>query len=92
MRRRYPSFMPPESEWVDPPDHLDNPDDEGPSITIMYVDDEDVWEAVWGDKKLLGEFAGTREQAIAWARERCGTIRIYSLTKRDIIELEADEQ
>lgn len=86
---RYPSYMPPDPEWAEEPDHFE---DEGPSITIGCIAARDVWQAVWGDRQLLGEFEGTRTDAIAWARERCETIRIYSLTKRDIVELEADEQ
>lgn len=73
----------------------EEPDDDSidfsPSVTIMYIADEDVWQAVWGDRQLLGEFEGTREEAIAWARKRCDIIRIYSLTKRDIVELAPDE-
>jgi hypothetical protein len=85
----YPNFMPPDPEWAQEPEELD---DEGPSISIMYIADEDVWQAVWGDRQQLGEFEGTREEAIAWARERCETIRIYSLTERDIVDLGPDEQ
>jgi hypothetical protein len=86
---RYPSFMPPDPEWAEQPDHVD---DEGPSITIMYIADEDVWQAVWGDRQQLGEFQGTRDEAITWARERCETIRIYSLSEQDIVDLRPDEQ
>jgi hypothetical protein len=63
-----------------------------PSVTIMYIADEGVWQAVWGDRHELGEFEGTREEAIAWARERCETIRIYSLAEHDIVDLGPGEQ
>jgi hypothetical protein len=81
--------MPPDPEWAQVPEELD---DEGPSATIMYIADEDVWQAVWGDRQQLGEREGTRQEAIAWARERCETIRIYSLAERDIVDLGPDEQ
>jgi hypothetical protein len=74
----------------------EEPDDDSidfsPSVTIMYIADEDVWQAVWGDRQQLGEFEGTRDQAIAWARERCETIRIYSLSEGGIVDLEPGEQ
>lgn len=50
-----------------------------PFIIIDYRSHKDVWLAWWTDKiSLLGEFEGTREQAIAWARERSDNIRICS--------------
>ena len=58
----------------------------------MYIADEDAWQAVWGDRQQLGEFEGTREEAIAWARERCEVIRIYSMSERDIVKLGPDER
>lgn len=50
-----------------------------PFVVIEYHGDRDrgVWAAIWGDKvDRLGKFRGTREEAIAWARERCDDIRI----------------
>ncbi|MDQ1742912.1 MAG: hypothetical protein QOE23_1251 [Pseudonocardiales bacterium] len=48
-----------------------------PFILISYRSLHDAWWAVWTDKiSLLGDFEGTRAEAIAWARERCDNIRI----------------
>ena len=50
-----------------------------PFIIIDYRSNTDTWSAWWTDSiSLLGRFDGTREQAIAWARERSDNIRICS--------------
>ncbi|HEX8093617.1 hypothetical protein [Jatrophihabitans sp.] len=84
-------FHHPESGWAEEPDDVDSIDF-SPTVTIVYFADEDTWQAVWGGRQQLGEFEGTREEAIAWARERCDTIRIYSLIQRDIVDLAPDDQ
>jgi hypothetical protein len=83
-------YLHPESGWAKEPDDLDSIDF-SPTVTIMYFADDDTWQAVWGGRQQLGEFEGTREEAIAWARERCDTIRIYSPIEDDIVELGPDE-
>ena len=43
-----------------------------PFIIIDYRSRQGVWRAWWTDKvSLLGELDGTREEVIAWSRERC---------------------
>ncbi|HST48878.1 hypothetical protein [Jatrophihabitans sp.] len=50
-----------------------------PFILIDYSSLFGVWRAAWTDKiSLLGSCEGTREQCIAWARERSDNIRICS--------------
>lgn len=83
-------YIHPETEWAEEPDDIDSIDF-SPTVTIVYFADDDTWQAVWGGRELLGEFEGTREEAIAWARERCDTIRIYSLSEGDIVDLGPDE-
>jgi hypothetical protein len=84
------------ADYLRPGPDAEEPDDDSidfsSSVTIMYISDEASWQAVWADRNLLGEFEGTREAAIAWARERCEIIRIYSLTERDVVDLGPDEQ
>ena len=84
------------ADYRQPASNAEEPDDDSidftPSVTIMYIADDDVWQAVWGDRQQLGEFEGTRDAAIAWARERCNFIRIYSLSEQDIVDLEPDDQ
>jgi hypothetical protein len=83
------------ADYRRPGPDAEEPDDDSidfsPSVTIMYIADDDVWRAVWGGRHFLGEFEGTREDAIVWARDRCKIIRIYSLSERDIVDLGADE-
>ncbi|HST47721.1 hypothetical protein [Jatrophihabitans sp.] len=83
-------YLHPGSEWAKEPDDIDSIDF-SPTVTIMYFADDDTWQAVWGGREQLGEFEGTREEAIAWARERCNTIRIYSPSEGDIVDLVPDE-
>jgi hypothetical protein len=48
-----------------------------PFIVIGYWSRKGIWRAIWTDKaSRLGRFEGTREEVIAWARERCDDIRI----------------
>ena len=48
-----------------------------PFVVIEYYPHRGAWKAICGDKvDRLGRFEGTREQCIAWARERCDDIRI----------------
>jgi hypothetical protein len=50
-----------------------------PHVTIDYRPHKRNWKAYWNDTiSLLGKFEGTREECIAWARERCDDIRICS--------------
>lgn len=83
-------FRTPGAGWAEEPDDI-GAIDFSPTVTIMYFADEGIWQAVWGGREQLGEFAGTREEAVAWARERCDTIRIYSPSENDIVELRPDE-
>ncbi|MDQ1742911.1 MAG: hypothetical protein QOE23_1250 [Pseudonocardiales bacterium] len=87
---RYADYMPPdESHWAVEPGHLG--EDEGPSIVIAYSRLKGSWVAVWGDRKLIEEFRGTREQVIAWARERCETILTYNADD-ELVALGPDDQ
>ncbi len=46
-----------------------------PFVTIVYHPHKGGWKAIWTDKvDILGRFNGTREEVIAWARERCDDI------------------
>lgn len=67
-----------------------------PFIIIDYRSLQGVWRAWWTDKiSLLGSFEGTREQAIAWSRERSDNIRICSDPDDDdalLVELGPDDQ
>jgi hypothetical protein len=45
----------------------------------------DGWEAVWGADSLLGEFQGTREDAIAWALQRSTNCWVYSEELKDVV-------
>jgi hypothetical protein len=48
-----------------------------PFIVIGYWSRKRTWRAIWTDNVAnLGKFEGTREEVIAWARERCDNIRI----------------
>jgi hypothetical protein len=50
-----------------------------PFVVIGYRNRKGTWVAIWTDKaSRLGRFEGTREEVIAWARERCDDIRIIS--------------
>jgi hypothetical protein len=76
----------------DPVGPVDIGDDEYLMIHILrQYDGPGLWRAIWGQKKVLGDFTGTREQAIAWARERCDTILIYSPALDDMVELGPDD-
>ena len=67
-----------------------------PFIIIDYRSRQGVWRAWWTDKiSLLGEFEGTREEVIAWSRERSDNIRICSDPDDDnalLVELGPDDQ
>jgi len=48
-----------------------------PFVIIDCRSSNGPWTAIWGDKvDRYGKFKGTREEVIAWARERCDDIRI----------------
>lgn len=48
-----------------------------PFVVIGYWSRKGIWTAIWTDRvDRLGRFEGTREEVIAWARERCDDIRI----------------
>ncbi|CRK55992.1 hypothetical protein [Alloactinosynnema sp. L-07] len=57
----------------------------------MKLRDEDVWHAVWhGEHDALGEFDGTREDAIRWARDRSSRCLIFSEETSDLVPLGDD--
>ncbi|HST48881.1 hypothetical protein [Jatrophihabitans sp.] len=46
-----------------------------PFVIIVYHPHRGAWKATWTDKvDILGRLNGTREEVIAWARERCDDI------------------
>ena len=67
-----------------------------PFIIIDYRSNTDTWHAWWTDKvSVLGKLEGTREQVIAWARERSDNIRICSDPHDEdalLVELGPDDQ
>jgi hypothetical protein len=71
----------------DPSDYRSGNDDDrergarrrDPFVVIGYSSRKAIWRAIWIDNEArLGRFQGTREEVIAWARERCDDIRITS--------------
>jgi len=54
--------------------------------TVVMKFSDGTWHAVWQGDELLGEFDGTRDQAIAWARSRAADRRfIYSEELGDLV-------
>ncbi|TDV51066.1 hypothetical protein [Actinophytocola oryzae] len=50
------------------------------------------WHAVWqGAYRLLAEFDGTRDEAVAWARARSPRCWVYDEELGDVVLLEDDE-
>ena len=66
-----------------------------PFVTIVYHPHRGAWKATWTDKvDLLGRLNGTREEVIAWARERCDDI-LYADpddTTAPMVPLEPDDE
>jgi hypothetical protein len=85
---RYPSYRDPSVGWVEGGFDPSVP----PYITIMNFAPAKEWHAVWfgpGIRDgLHGEFDGSREDAIAWSRQRCTDILIWSPEHQDVIALE----
>jgi hypothetical protein len=46
-----------------------------------------TWHAVWQSDRLLGEFDGTREEAVEWARARSTRCWVYSEELGDLVLL-----
>src|SRR6185437_4621484 len=65
-QRRYRDYLPPGSMPAQPPTEDVRPAE---SAVVMRMSDGS-WHAVWQGDTLLGEFDGTREEAVAWARSR----------------------
>jgi|GEM_PF-2956718 len=66
-----------------------------PFVIIVYHPHRGAWTAIWTDKvSRLGRLNGTREEVIAWARERCDDI-LYADpddTTAPLVPLEPDEE
>jgi hypothetical protein len=69
-----------------------------PRVTVMAMrdvprsDEESYWHALWegeaNSSQPLGEFDGTYEEALAWAKARRPTETwVYDLELRDIVRL-----
>jgi hypothetical protein len=56
------------------------------STVVMKMHDGS-WHAVWRAETLLGEFDGTREAAIDWARSRSPRCWVYSEELGDVVPL-----
>ncbi|MGQ0837852.1 hypothetical protein [Actinokineospora sp.] len=70
--------------------HDDRPFED--SVVIGRLRGQDVWHAVWqGEREALGEFDGTRTEAIAWARDKSPRCLIYSEAAGDVVPLGDDE-
>jgi hypothetical protein len=76
----------------DAPRYRDYPIDPGyaapdfePVESVVVMKTDDGWEAVWGAGTLLGEFQGSREDAIAWALQRSTNCWVYSEELRDVV-------
>ncbi|HEY0167552.1 MAG TPA: hypothetical protein VGB75_10970 [Jatrophihabitans sp.] len=91
----YPAYLPPGIDLAEEV-RLREASRSDPFIIIDYRSHTDTWRAWWTDKiSLLGELEGTREQVIAWARERCDDIRICSDPDDEnalLVELGPDDQ
>ena len=79
--RRYRDYLPPDWTPAKPPTQ------QAPSIESVVVmkTADGSWEAVWGADSLLGEFQGTREDAIAWALQHSTNCWVYSEELHDVV-------
>jgi hypothetical protein len=92
--RYYPAYLPPGIDRAEEM-RLREASRSEPFIIIDYRSRTDTWKALWTDKiSLLGEHEGTREEAIAWSRERSDDIRICSDPHDDAppVQLGPDDQ
>jgi hypothetical protein len=80
-QRRYRDYLPPDSMPAQPPTEDVRPAE---SAVVMKMSDGS-WHAVWQGDTLLGEFDGTREEAVAWARSRSSRCWIYSEELGDLV-------
>ncbi len=64
-------------------------DGEATFITIGYLDEENVWHAVWvgDDDRFFGDFDGDRDKVIRWSRDRASEIVIWSPADDDFVPL-----
>lgn len=62
------------------------------NVVIMPEPHSTHWHAVFAldDHNGHEEYYGTRDEAIAWARDRCSDIHIWSETTQDLEALTAD--
>ena len=49
-----------------------------------------LWTATWNGVALLGEFEGTHDEAVAWARERSEIVYLFSVVTDDVHLLAPD--
>jgi len=76
---RRPQHLPPDYDEAADLAAAEQSEDLEHIVIIGYSPAADVWRAFLTDqRKLLDELTGTREQAIAWARQRAADIRICS--------------
>lgn len=83
-------YEPPrDRDYLTSPEVAEPPIDESDAterVFVMLLRDG-TWHASWQGRELLGEFDGTRAEAVAWARERCERVLVYSEELGDLVPL-----
>jgi hypothetical protein len=70
----------------------DGPDVDIADSAVVAELGDGSFHAVWqGRAGLLGEFDGTREEAVAWARRRSKRCFLYTRAPGDLMPLEAGD-
>lgn len=65
--------------------------DESSDLVVVMRFSGEHWHAVWqGMDAALGEFDGTKDEAIAWARQRAARCLVYSEETGDVEPLSGE--
>jgi len=88
---RYQDYLsPPDVESAEPEHRVSPPFEE--TVVIMKLRGQEVWHAVWqGEHDALGEYDGTREEAIRWARTKPCRCLIFSEEASNWVPLNSDD-
>jgi len=86
--RRYRDYLT-SADIARPP--ADEPDREIPESSVVVKRGDGTWHAVWqGKDGLLGEFDGTEQDAIEWARRKSTRCWVWSDAAGDLVLLDPD--
>jgi hypothetical protein len=65
------------------------PDPAYQDSTVVMKMRDGSWRAIWqGPSAVLGEFTGSRQDSIAWARQRSRRCWVYSEERGDVVLLD----